>query len=107
MQNYIQLRNIGLGIIFSLCITSCMSTSVVSTYDNDSIMKHTKTSWNYAWGLITPKDINPECESGQMNAVTSITNIGYILISAATLGIVVPQTVSWECAPVESSIEPL
>ncbi|GAA3510670.1 hypothetical protein GCM10022393_25290 [Aquimarina addita] len=70
-------------------------------------MKQSKTSWNYAWGLITSKDIDPTCESGHMNAVTSTTNIGYILISAATLGIVVPQTVSWECAPIDIPIESL
>ncbi len=107
MQNYIRLR--GISMLFALMISfqSCISTRVVSEYDNDSVVKHTKTSWSYAWGLITPKDIDPECESKRMNSVTSSTNLGYILISAITIGIIVPQTVEWECAPVDTPIEDL
>jgi len=107
MQNYIRLRSISLLLILAMCFLSCMSTRVVSEYDNDSVVKHTKTSWSYAWGLVTPKDIDPACESKRMNSVTSSTNFGYILLSAITLGIVVPQTVAWECAPVDTSIETL
>ncbi|MBQ4802244.1 hypothetical protein J8L88_05200 [Aquimarina sp. MMG015] len=107
MKNYIQLRTISILLLLLILCQSCISTRVVSEYDNDSIIKHHKTSWSYAWGLVTPKDINPECESKKMNAVTSKTNLGYILISAITLGIVVPQTIEWECAPVETPIEDL
>jgi len=84
-----------------------MSTRIVSEYDNDSIVKHKKTSWTYAWGLVTPKDIDPECTSKRMNSVTSCTNLGYILLSAITIGIIVPQTVEWECTPIDTPIEEL
>ncbi|SEK43173.1 hypothetical protein SAMN04487910_0513 [Aquimarina amphilecti] len=107
MKNYILLRRISLLLLILIIFQSCMSTRVVSEYDNDSIVQHHKTSWSYAWGLITPKDINPECESNRMNAVTSSTNLGYILISAITIGIVVPQRIEWECAPVDTPIENL
>ncbi|WP_299436248.1 hypothetical protein [uncultured Aquimarina sp.] len=107
MQNYIRLRSISVLLILMMCFQNCMSTRVVSEYDSDSVAKHTKTSWSYAWGLVTPKDIDPDCESKKMNSVTSSTNLGYILISAITIGIVVPQTVTWECAPVDTPIEDL
>ncbi|MDH7446479.1 hypothetical protein [Aquimarina sp. 2201CG14-23] len=107
MQNYIRLRSISLLLILIIGCQSCMSTRVVSEFDNDSVVKHSKTSWSYAWGLVTPKDIDPGCESKRMSSVTSATNLGYILISAITIGIVVPQTVSWECAPVDVPIEDL
>jgi len=107
MKYHNQLQKIGFVLILIISIQSCMSTRVVSEYDNDSIIKHTTTSWSYAWGLITPKDIDPKCESKRMNSVTSSTNLGYILLSAITIGIVVPQTIEWECAPVDSLIEDL
>ncbi len=82
-----------------------MSTRVVSLYDNDSIVKNTKTTWTFAWGLAAPKDIDAKCDSKRISAAKSTTNLGYILISAVTLGIVVPQTIVWECAPLDPAIE--
>ncbi|MCK8519993.1 Bor family protein [Aquimarina sp. D1M17] len=84
-----------------------MSTRVVSLYDNDSVVKHSKTTWSFAWGLVAPKDINPNCDSKYLSASTHKTNLGFILLSAVTLGIVVPQTVEWECAPEDPDIEEL
>ncbi|KAA1246963.1 hypothetical protein [Aquimarina sp. RZ0] len=107
MKNSIQLQSICFIALLMICCQSCMSTKVVSEYDNDSVAKNSKTTWSYAWGLVTPKDIDPKCESKRMNAVTSSTNFGYILISTITVGIVVPQTITWECAPVDTPIEVL
>jgi hypothetical protein len=52
---------------------------------------------------VQPKDIDPHCEKSfnHLNKVTVKTNLGFILISAATLGIVIPQRVEWCCAPQE------
>ena len=55
----------------------------------------------YFWGLVQPKDIDPKCEAAanHLNKVVVKTNIGYILLSAITLGMVIPQHVEWCCAP--------
>ncbi len=86
----------------SVTLQSCMTTRIVSKYDSDTMVNNPanrKTAWTYAWGLVQTKDINPKCESGSMTSVTVKTNIGFILISAATLGIAVPLKVEWTCNP--------
>ena len=107
MKYHNQLQKIGFVLILIISSQSCISTRIVSEYDNNSIVKYSTTSWSYAWGLVTPKDIDPKCESKHMNSVTSSTNLGYILLSAITIGIVVPQTIEWECTPVDPCIENL
>jgi hypothetical protein len=84
-----------------------MSTRVVSLHDSDSVVKNTKTTWSFAWGLVSPKDINAGCESKHLSSATNTTNLGYILLSTITLGIVVPQTIEWECAPPDPPIDEL
>ena len=83
---------------------SCTTTRVVSKYDCDTFANNPinkKTTWSFAWGLVQPKDIDPKCDSrfNHMNGVTVKNNLGFALISVATLGIVMPQRVEWCCAP--------
>jgi hypothetical protein len=98
----------------SMLLTSqgCSSTRIVTIYDSNTIANNPlnkKTTWTYAWGLIQPKDINPGCDINfvHMNSVTVKTNLGYILLSTITLGIVIPQRVEWTCAPAEIKPETL
>ncbi len=97
MKHSIRLQSITLAI--TLCCTSCMSTRVVSIHDNDSVVKNTKTIWSFAWGLVSPKDIDAKCESKYLSSATNTTNLGCILLSTITLGIVVPQTIEWNALP--------
>ncbi len=107
MKHSIRLQSICILLAVTLSCTSCMSTRVVSLYDNDSVVKNTKTTWSFAWGLVAPKDIDARCESKRMSSATNSTNLGYILLSTVTLGIVVPQKIEWECAPPDPEIEEL
>jgi len=91
---------IGLSLLF-LFTTGCMNTRLVGRYDSDSIVEHKETRVNFLWGLVQPVDISSECESESICQMTSRTNIGFVLVSAITAGIVVPQTVEWDCCPVE------
>ena len=52
-------------------------------------------------GTGEPKPIIPNCDPrfNHMNQVQSKTDLGYALITVATLGIVMPQRVKWCCAP--------
>lgn len=90
-----------------LCISqSCSTTNIVSKYDCNTVAHNnvnSKTTWTFAWGLVQPKDIDPHCEPSfnHLNKVTVKTNLGFILISAVTVGIVIPQRLEWCCAPQE------
>ncbi|WP_152538310.1 hypothetical protein [Aquimarina megaterium] len=107
MKHSIRLQYISIVLAITICCTSCMSTRVVSLHDSDAVVKNTKTTWSFAWGLVSPKDIDARCESKHLSSATNTTNFGYILLSTITLGIVVPQTITWECAPPDPPIEEL
>ena len=96
----------GLLIIFIQIIHSCSTTKVITKYDCNTFANNTvnrKTTWSFAWGLVQPKDIDPKCEASfnHLNKVVVKTNLGFILLSAVTLGAVIPQRVEWCCAPQE------
>jgi len=95
-----------------LITPGCSTTRIVTKYDCNTIANNPvnkKTTWTFAWGLIQPKDIDPKCEVSfnHMNRVEVKTNLAYIFLSAATLGIVIPQRVEWCCAPAEIKPEVL
>jgi hypothetical protein len=54
----------------------------------------------YLWGIIQPNDIVPtNCpDKVPLAEVTAETNLGYVLVEAVTLGIVVIQRIEWRCA---------
>lgn len=96
----------------NLLFSSCSTTRIVTKYDCNTIANNPvnkKTTWAYAWGLVQPKDIDPKCDAGfnHLNRVTVKTNLGYILLSVVTLGIVIPQQVEWCCAPPDVKPETL
>lgn len=88
---------------------SCSTYRVVAKNDPDHIKPHKRTLWTFAWGLVQAKDYRiciseEEGESGAIDQIHIKTNIGYILLSAATVGIVVPVKVECYCAKVNYSI---
>ncbi|HEX5026679.1 MAG TPA: hypothetical protein VFV68_15470 [Agriterribacter sp.] len=98
------------GII--VLIQGCSTTKVISKYDCDTFSNNSvyqKTTWSYAWGLVQPKDIDPGCDPrfNHLNKVVVKTNIGFILLSTVTLGIVIPQHVEWCCAPYSPATDSL
>src|SRR5215203_4633190 len=87
---------------FPVCfsVQSCtISSKVITSTDcaDATNIVHDTTVWNYFWGIKQAADINPQCDPNfnYLNRVTVKTNFGHILISALTLGIAVPQKVSW------------
>jgi hypothetical protein len=91
---------------------SCSTINLVSKYDCNTVANNnvnSKTTWTFAWGLVQPKDIDPHCEKSfnHLNKVTVKTNLGFILLSAVTVGIVIPQRLEWCCAPQEIKTDTL
>jgi len=86
------------------CIfASCSSTKVITEYDcadATNINKDT-TVWHYFWGLKQSKDIRPQCDKryNHLNKVVVKTTPGNVLLTVITLGIAIPQKISWCCAP--------
>ncbi len=106
----IHLKQIVFVLLLSTSLTfqSCMSTRLVTEADCDTFVNNPtqrKTTWSFFWGMMRPTDIDPKCESSALNGVETKTNLGYILLSAVTLGIVVPQEVEWCCKPINPDTE--
>lgn len=78
-------------------LSSCMSTHIVAKHDSDNPVPEQVTKWNYFWGLVQPEVVETGSLCKSICQVTVKNNLGYILLSAATLGIVVPTSVEYEC----------
>ena len=113
MKNKSQNIKSLLFFLFALCVLqSCSTVNLVSKYDCNTVAHNnvnSKTTWTFAWGLVQPKDIDPHCEKSfnHLNKVTVKTNLGFILLSAVTVGIVIPQRLEWCCAPQEIKTDTL
>ena len=84
-------------------LSGCMNTHLIGYYSTAQVQPRTATRITLVWGLLQTQDIPAGCESRSICKVTNQTNLGYILVSAATLGLVVPQKVIWDCCP---TVEP-
>ena len=61
-------------------------------------LPESRTLWTLAWGLVQP-DVRPDnCAAKALAETTVSTNLGFSLLSVATLGFVAPATVEWRCA---------
>jgi hypothetical protein len=59
-----------------------------------------RTVWSFLWGALQSAPVPAEgCEpSNAIDQVRSSTNLGFTLITAATLGLASPLQVEWRCA---------
>lgn len=60
--------------------------------------------WTFAWGMVQARDYkicNGKNESGAIDQIKIKTNLGFILLSTITAGIVVPIQVECHCAKVK------
>lgn len=90
-----------------LLFPSCsVSDTVVSRYNSDlpahgRHLSHVgKTHWSFFWGILKKEDWAAGCSDtcANISKVRVVTNPGFIIVSALTLGIAVPQKVEWDCA---------
>ncbi|WP_205510015.1 hypothetical protein [Longitalea arenae] len=84
-------------------LSSCSSTKIITEYDCADAANVNKdtTVWHYFWGLKQSKDIRPQCDNryNHLNKVVVKSTPGNVLLAVITLGIVIPQKISWCCAP--------
>lgn len=90
-------------LLFALLNQSCASTKVISEYDcaDATSVNQDTTVWHFFWGLVQARDIRPDCDKryNHLNKVVAKTTPGQVILSFITLGIVMPQKISWCCAP--------
>ena len=80
-----------------LLLSSCMNMRVVAKHDSNNPVPPRVTKVAWVWGLVQPKDIKTDSNCESICQVTAQTNLAYILVSAVTLGIIVPLSVEYEC----------
>lgn len=94
---------LSLLLITSVIACSCSQTKIITEYDCADAVNVNKdtTVWHYFWGLQQSKDIRPQCDPryNHLNKVVVKTTPGNLLLAVITLGIVVPQKLSWCCSP--------
>mgnify|MGYP006150931555 FL=1 len=101
MKKSFQFRRFSILILFSLIfyLASCANLRIVSKYDSDNPAPVQVNRTTYFWGLRQPVDVKTEASCKSICQITVKTNVGQILISVITLGIVVPQSVEYFCCP--------
>jgi hypothetical protein len=98
----LQLKSLCRLFLLSSCLglaSGCMNTRLIGYYSSSQVQPREATRWTLGWGLLQSPDIQAECESKSICKVTNQTNLAYILVSALTIGLVVPQKVIWDCCP--------
>src|SRR6266550_3114977 len=53
--------------------------------------------WAFAWGLAVEKPRLGRCDSLPLTYVTARSNLGFTLITVATLGLLAPIRLEWGC----------
>lgn len=66
-----------------------------------------ETVWALAWGLVQERPDIDNCEGQGLAEVRVTTNLGYALLTIATLGFASPARVEWKCAKATPSPEPI
>jgi hypothetical protein len=93
--------HILLLIILVLTFCSCASTKVVTEYDAADAFSLSKdtTVWHYFWGLKQAAPLRPDCDPSfnYLSMVRVRTTPLQVILSFVTLGIVLPQRISWSC----------
>lgn len=96
---------------FVLCFASsgCYAYHIAANRVPPATEARSHTQVAYLWGLVQPNDITPEnCPKNVPLAdVTARTNLGYVLVGTATLGIVLIHELEWRCAKLPGEVDVL
>jgi len=98
------------AIILLMVFESCYHTRVTTSNFDPSTGYQKKTVCSLFWGLAQRDVLATNCDSLKLKSLDEVrvtTNLGYALITVATLGIVCPMTIEWKCpkpCPIEGEI---
>jgi hypothetical protein len=86
-----------------LSLSSCYTYRISTQAQPGTEISKTTTAHAFFWGLLqSPKDgiKTPNCDSLNINGMSLVrvkTNLGFALVTVATLGIWCPVQVEWKC----------
>lgn len=66
-----------------------------------------ETVWALAWGLVQRQPDIDNCEGQGLAEARVTTNLGYALLTIATLGFASPVRIEWKCAKATPEPEPI
>jgi hypothetical protein len=92
------LRSISIVLTSCLLLSGCYSLRVTTNQPQAATDPQSSTEWFFLWGLVQPQVNATRCVSGAVYEVKTSTNLGYALITVATLGIVCPINAEYTCA---------
>jgi len=88
-----------LFLLLILIAPSCYHYRVVVPDPDPATDYESRIAHSLFWGLIQSKDISADdCLSNALDEVHVTTNLGYSIISVATVGIWMPVNIQWKCA---------
>lgn len=70
-----------------------VSSPVTAATDYQSV-----TQWSFFWGVWQREPQPDNCNGAALKEVKVSSNLGFALLTAATLGLVAPERISWKCA---------
>lgn len=56
------------------------------------------TYWSFFWGVWQREPQPDNCNGQPLKEVKTSSNLGFALLTAATLGLVAPERITWKCA---------
>ncbi len=87
------------AILLAVVMQGCYHYHVVAPNRDPATEYESRTMHSLFWGLVQSQDAKAtDCASNALDEVKVSTNLGYSLISIATLGIWMPMQVEWRCA---------
>jgi hypothetical protein len=92
------MSRILLLLVLIMLVPGCYHTRVLVNNPDPATEYQSEVTTSYFWGLVQNNPVAKDCLSNRIDEVRVSTNFGYLLVSVATLGIVVPMQVEWRCA---------
>ncbi|GEM_PF-2082231 len=79
--------------------TGCYHYRVIAPDPEPATEYEKRTVHSLFWGVMQARDISADdCLSNALDEVRVTTNLGYSIVSVATLGIWMPMDMRWRCA---------
>lgn len=91
-------RYLTLGILCLTLASGCYHYRVLPAETAPADEGHSTTQHGLFWGLMQSRAEEPNCQGNGAAEVVASSNLGYALLSVATLGIWMPLELEWKCA---------
>lgn len=94
-----QIQSCLLIILILFFLNGCYHYRVIAPDPDPATDYESRVAHSLFWGLLQARDISADdCLSNALDEVRVTANLGYSVISVATLGIWMPMNVQWRCA---------